>query len=98
MQCLLMKDETKQWHYVVGMYLDGNKVCVDAKLYEVVDTAETLYAEYTAEVETLASGVVRSGYIVVHSALKGAQSFVGDYSKNTFTYTAPYAGDASARA
>ena len=94
----LMKDETKQWHYVVGMYLDGDKVCVDAKLYEVVGTAETLYASYNAEVETLTSGVVRSGYIVVHAALKGAQSFVGDYSKNTFTYTAPYAGDASARA
>lgn len=93
-----MKDETKEWHYVVGMYLDGNKVCVDAKLYEVVDTVETLYAEYIAEVETLESGVVRSGYIVVHSALKGAQSFVGDYSKNSFTYVAPYAGDASTRA
>lgn len=91
----LMADETQEWKYTVGMYLGpNNKVYLDAKLYKAGET--TAFASYNAEVETLETGVVRSGYIVVHAAYKGAQS-VGDYYYNTFTYTAPYAGNVSAR-
>ena len=96
----LMADENQKWHYVVGMYLGAdNKVCLEAKLYKVADNgAETAFASCVLDVETLGEGVTRSGYIVVHSALKGGEKWVGDYYYNTFTYTAPYAGNASTRA
>ncbi len=87
----LMKDETKSWHYVVGMYKTAdNKVYLDAKLYEVSGESETLYASYNPEVETLDAGVERSGYIVVHAALKGTSSHAGENYYTKLTYTAPY--------
>lgn len=92
----LMKDETKSWRYVVGMYkTTDNKVYLDAKLYEVSGESETLYASYKAEVETLEAGVERSGYIIVHAALKGSDE---EHYYTNFSYVAPYAGDASTRA
>lgn len=109
----LMQDETQKWHYVIGMYLKGNDVYVDAKLYKVdangndvdADTTTTVidaYASYNAVVETLADGVVRSGYIVAHAAHKGLANYaLADYKEYTytkFTCTKPYAGDASKRA
>lgn len=93
----LMANENQEWKYVVGMYLDGKDVCLDAKLYKVDGTTETEFAAYNTVVETLEEGVVRSGYIVAHAALKGATNFVGEYNKNSFKYTAPYAGNASTR-
>jgi hypothetical protein len=108
----LMQDETQKWHYVIGMYLKGNDVYVDAKLYKVdtngndvdVDTMTTeidAYASYNAVVETLEDGVVRSGYIVAHAAHKGLPNYaLADYKEHTytkFTCTKPYAGDASKR-
>ena len=92
----LMADETQAWKYTVGMYLGAdNKVYLDAKLYKAGET--TAFASYNAEVEMLETGVVRSGYIVAHAALKGTAQY-GSSFYTTFTYTAPYAGDASARA
>jgi len=100
----LMNDETKQWHYVVGMYLtNDNQVWIDSKLFEIGDdTTETLVASYNVALETLNTGVVRRGYIIAHSAFKGTQDYTtnADYGGDfytKFTYTAPYAGDASAR-
>ncbi len=89
----LMKDETRSWHYVVGMYKTAdNKVYLDAKLYEISSDSETLYASYNAEVETLDTGVERSGYIIVHAALKGSEE---NHYYTNFSYVAPYAGSTS---
>ena len=92
----LMQDETQNWHYVVGMYktADG-KVFVDAKLYKVGETGETLFAikneqiKITGEQETLTAGQEIKGYIVAHSAIKGS----GDSSQTKLSYKLPYAGD-----
>lgn len=89
----LMKDETKKWHYSVGMYqaTDG-KVYLDAKLYQVNDVTETLYATYNTEIETLNDGVVRSGYIVARAALKGRDSN-SEFYKTDFRYVSPHVGN-----
>ena len=77
------QDVEQKWHYVVGMYLNGSDVYLDAKLYKVdangndvdnnVETEELdAFATCNIKVETLAEGVTRSGYILAHAAIKGA--------------------------
>lgn len=85
----LMKDETKEWHYVVGMYLDSsNNVNVESYLYEIANGVETLKASFTKTVETTTEA--RNGYIVVHSALKGVYRVEdGNYIPTHLAYTMP---------
>lgn len=96
----LMQDETIEWRYIVGMYLDENsKVWVDAKLYKITseDSDGELFAEQTLVADTLEEGEIRSGYIVLHAAMKGTQTYAteengGDFYTK-FTYTEPYKGN-----
>ena len=85
----LMKDETKEWHYVVGMYLDSsNNVNVESYLYEIANGVETLKASFIKTVETTTEA--RKGYIVVHSALKGVYGVEDEnYIPTHLAYTMP---------
>lgn len=86
----LMADESKQWHYVVGMYMDAsNNVKIESFLYEITSEGETLKASFNKTVETTTE--VRSGYIVAHGALKGRSGSTSEsaYIPSEFAYTTP---------
>lgn len=95
----LMQDETKNWHYVIGMFkgADG-KVYLDAKLYEKNGNEETLFASaYTsvaisATKAALDKGETLSGYVSAYAALKGLKEYVGDRYYTKFTCSYPYSG------
>ena len=98
----LIKDETIKWHYVVGMYKDSDgKVYVDSKLYKVDENGNDIdsdtatdgvqpYATAKLLADTITDeNTVRTGYIVVHGAMKGQVSEVGDRGYTKFAYTLP---------
>ena len=93
----LMQDETKNWHYTVGMYQDAeNNVYLDAKLYEILaNGTELAFAQYNAQVETVTETV--SGYIVVHGAIKGQEDGSSAFRRTELSYGLPYAGNATTR-
>lgn len=94
-----VQDANQQYRYTVGMYLDGNRPYVDAKLYKINDSQETLFAEWksnailegnanNATKSTLDEGQVISGYIVLHAAAKGGTNSWID--PTVFTCSKPY--------
>lgn len=100
---------TQNYRYTVGMYKDADGyVYIDASLYKVNGTTETLWAYWqdnvridgrvddTEYVEQLTEGESISGKIVIHAAVKGTDA---DYKPlpNVFSCSVPYAGDASTR-
>lgn len=86
----LMQDETKKWHYTVGMYKDSNNnVYLDAKLYEIMPNGtELVFAQYNPLVTTINQTI--SGYVVLHGAVKGENE--NGYRTTEYAYTLPYAG------
>ena len=83
----LMKDETKNWHYQVCLYLSSNKPRWSARIYEVAeDGTETLYHSKAAKLVVNATATA-SGYVVVHGALKGSETECNNAGNRNYYYT-----------
>lgn len=83
----LMKDETKNWHYQVCLYLSSSKPRWSARIYEVAeDGTETLYHSKANKL-VVNTNSTASGYVVVHGALKGSKTACNDAGNGNYYYT-----------
>lgn len=108
MYSLMNAGETQRWHYVVGMYYNTSKSrpMFKASLYMVDENGNHVDADATtADIDpvascvntvtdfaALASGVTKTGYIIVYGALKGSEQYAGTHYNTQLAYTLPYAG------